>query len=494
MFKISKNNTEFIFLETSEKVVVYKNKNQQVSKVADFKLAELAISLDKLKKEEKDIIGSKNIWILDARSENIEKVPLNKEEMISYAKWKIQEIIDVSLHDVYYDILTNNNLDGSFYKKYATAIIAKKSHIDNIVNTFGSNKIPLFGIDSKTTVLLDFFSKHKSIVDKKSLTFLKIEEDKAIMYVFYDFGVVFDRVIELPRLKQYVQNFDLVSEDDYRSIVDKICLEIQRNVDYLDRQYGIQHFENIVYSLPKNEIFKKISGEISEYFSVKELNLNEYIKVKSEDNSNIPLSVLGVFDSGSIREEHINLIPRIEKHTGLKEDLKKVVMVSVLLGLAVSIVGGIYEWKNKGILEEVSSIKKENAKLDKDLSSLRAKEIMVNPELEKEIANLIKNKDEIIRMQSQELIAQQKINQKIMKDIAIQAKNSNVVLTQIKFNTNGLLLIGNIQHKDIFSIFLKNLQTAESLKGFSLNVLSVEQKDNMFEFKISSENMAGGKI
>jgi hypothetical protein len=203
---------------------------------------------------------------------------------------------------------------------------------------------------------------------------------------------------------------------------------------------------------------------------------------------------LGVFDSGSIREEHINLIPRIEKHTGLKEDLKKVVMVSVLLGLAVSIVGGIYEWKNKGILEEVSSIKKENANLDKDLSSLRAKEIMVNPELEKEISNLIKNKDEIIRMQSQELIAQQKINQKIMKDIAIQAKNSNVVLTQIKFNTNGLLLVGNIQHKDIFSIFLKNLQTAESLKGFSLNVLSVEQKDNMFEFKISSENMAGGKI
>lgn len=487
MFKIKKNNIEFIFLETEETVSIYKNKENKINKIEDIKLSEIAIFLEKFKKQDKDIFNSKNIWLLSSRSENIEKIPLNKEEMIGYAKWKIQEIIDVSMHDVYYDILTNNNIENNFYKKYTTAIIVKKYHVDNIIKCFASNKIKLDRIDSKNTALLDFFAKNKSLVEKKALTYLKIEESKVIMYVYYESGFVFDRVIDIPKLKQYENDYENISKEDYVLILNKICLEIQRNIDFLERQYGVQHFENIIYSFPNISLFNNLSKEISTYFNIDYVNINEYLTL--ETNEFIPFDVWGVFVGGNIREEHISLIPKEEKNTRFIEDLKTIIMLSLLFGLLVAIGGATYEWKTKDLKYQLGILETNNKKITKELEELKKKTINKNDNLEKEITNLNKNKNELIRFQSEVQVSKKDIYIKMLEDIAIKASKSGVILSKIKINDNSLALTGIVKNKELFTVFLKNLQESNNLKGVSLGGLSIKQKDQGFEFNISSENM-----
>lgn len=490
MFKINKSNAEFIFFESKERVTVYQSKNSLVSKLTEFDLSGLATAIDDLKKNHSEISKSKNTWILTTRTENIEKAPLNKEEMYSYAKWKIQEIVDVPLHDIYYDILTNNNIESNFYKKYATAVIAKKSHVDFILNAFDGSNVPLQAIDCRETAMLDFWEREASLLNKKALTFLKIEEDRAVMCVYFETGVVFDRVIELPVLKSFIGKEEDVDEETYRLILDKLCLEIQRNVDFLDRQYGVQHFENIVYSLPRNSILINLTTDISQYFNVKGVDLYGDLNYKSVQGEIVPVEILASFERGKVRVEHINLIPKVEKVTSFNEDFKKVLVVSLLLGLANSGIGSYYELKARSLNEESTALQAEKEKLDKEVAQLKSQIVSTNNNLEKEIDNLLRNKNEIIKMQSAGVSKNTQSYNKVMKDIAIKAKSSGVILRLIKYDDTGLLLEGLSQTKEMFTVFLNNLQKAETLKGKSLNLISIQQKaEGNFEFRISSENM-----
>lgn len=489
MFKLNKNNIEFIFLEAKEKVAVYISENNHVRRLTEFNLGELSVSIESLKKSHSEIGKSKNTWLLTTRTENLEKAPLNKEEMLNYAKWKIQELVDVPLHDIYYDVLTNNSIDTNFYKKYATAVIIKKSHVDFILNAFAGANIPLNAIDCRETAMLDFFEREGTLLNKKALTFLKIEEDRALMCVYYEGGIVFDRIIELPILKDYISKGEPINEESYRSILDKLCLEIQRNVDYLDRQYGIQHFENIVYSLPEDSILINLTTDISQYFNVKGVDLYSSLNYKPVENEVVPVDILASFERGKVRVEHINLIPKVIKVTNFNEDLKKVVLVSLLLGVVVASIGAYYEWKARSLEEEAVRLKVEVEKVTNELQALKTQEVTINAVLEGEIENLIRNKNEVLQQQS---YAAQEVTQsykKIMKEIAVIAKSSGVVLKQIKYDDNGLLLLGNVQAKETFTLFLNNLQKAETLKGKSLSLIGIEQSGASFDFRVSSENM-----
>lgn len=490
MFKINKNNTEFLFYESKEVVSVFKSQGGEVTKISEFDLVRLSIALDQIKKEHPLIIKSKNAWFLNARAESVEKVPLSKEEMHSYAKWKIQDMVDVPMHDISYALLTNNAMESEFFKKHATAIIVKKSRIDFILKAFNNAKIRLEVIDSKATAILDFLVD-KKVIEKKSLAFFEIEEDKAFMYVYYDSGLVFERMIEIPALK----DLTIDNEEAYRSVIDKLCLEIQRNVDFLDRQHGIQHFENITYSFPEGEIFSKLAKELAEYFNVIKVDLSQICSYSPAFGEKIPPFVLGCFERGNAKEEHINLIPVVIKVTTFIDDFKKVVVGSLMLGLFVSVIGSYYEWKSRDIKDDIDILAKQKNKIEFDVDELKKQIITSNPLLEKEIDNLIRNKNIIIQIQSSSNNENIKKYEYpvILKDIAVEAKSIGVVLKKIKLNEEGLMLEGITKDKNLFATFLNGLKKAESLKGKSLSTISIDESGNEFTFRVSSSSMEGKK-
>jgi len=489
MFKIHKNNTEFIFFETNEKVTVYRSKNNQVSKITKFDLDGFSSAIENLKKSHSEISKSKNIWLLSARTENIEKAPLSKEEMFTYAKWKIQEIIDFPLSEIYYDILTNNNLENNFYKKYATAVISSKSHIDKILNAFAALNIPLYAIDCRETALLDFFRREGKLINKKALSFLKIEEDRAVMSIYFDSGLAFNRTIELPLLKDFIGKEDKINEELYRLVADKLCLEIQRNIDFLDRQYGVQYFENIICSLPSNSILINLATEISQYFNVKTVDVYSDLTYKSAESEIIPVEVLAGFERGKNSLEQINLIPKKEKNSNLNNDLKKVLVLSLLVGVGITATGSYYEMQNRSISKINNDIKLEKEGISKELQSIKTEISNMNNPLDKEIENLLRNKNEIVRMQTFDAATNPQAYNKVMREIAIKAKEAGVMLKHIKYDEKGLLLVGSVYKEELFTDFLNSLQKAETIKGKKLNLISIEQSEGNFEFKVSSENM-----
>lgn len=489
MFKISKGNTEFIFFEVKEKVIVYQSKNNQVKKLVEFNFDSMSTAIESLKKSHSEIAKSKNTWLLSTRIENIEKAPFNKEEMFNYAKWKIQEIIDIPLTDIYYDVLTNNDIENNFYKKYITAVIANKSHVDNILKTFSTLNIPLDAIDSRETALLDFFKKENKLINKKALSFLKIEEDRAVMCIYFDSGLAFHRTIELPLLKDFIGKENEINDEVYRLIADKLCLEIQRNIDFLDRQYGVQYFESITYSLPHNSILLNLANEISQYFNVKTIETYSDLAYKSEEGEFIPMEVLAGFERGTNNLEHINLIPKKETTTNLSNDLKKVLLVSLLTGVGITSIGSYYEVQGSSIVKLNNEAKSQQEQISKELQDIKTEISNMSSPLDKEIENLLKNKNEIIRMQSFDATTNPQAYNKIMREIAFKAKDAGVMLKHIKYDEKGLLLIGVVNKEELFTDFLNNLQKAETLKGKKLNLISIEQTEKSFEFKVSSENM-----
>ncbi|NCQ51589.1 hypothetical protein GW796_06790 [archaeon] len=486
MIKIRKSNSKFIFFEANGLVSVYKNNEKIVEKISEFKLDEISRSLEELINTNIEVLKSENTWICNAKFENFEKAPLGKEEMLTYAKWKIQELIDIPLHDIYYDVLTNNSSENNFFKKYASAVIIKKSYVDEISLAFGKFKIPLLAVDYTGTGLLDFFAKRKEFVENKSIAFLKMEKDKFFMCVYTESGMVFDRAMEIPSILNVNE-----LNDNVEAILNKIYLEVQRNVDFLDRQYGIQHFENIVFSLPDGEICDVIKTKIAEYFSVKTVNMVDYLTVSAKEGTNIPVDVLALFERGSFCLEHINLLPKIDKKSSLKDDLKIVLLASVMVGVIFAVVGGVYEWKYGKIKIEISNMEKEILVINKRISVNRSFIEVREPELQQEISKLIQNKNEILNLNSQSTSLNKLMEQKVLEDIARTATYSSVVLSKIIFNDDGLLLEGTAKNKELFTNFLINLQKTENLTGKSLDSMMIESKNEIFEFKISSNKMGG---
>ncbi|HEY6437026.1 MAG TPA: hypothetical protein VIY47_10570, partial [Ignavibacteriaceae bacterium] len=119
MFIFKKQKKEFLFYEQESLVLVYEKVANKIHKIFEFTFESLADSLEKLKKSHPGLSNAICYWILDGRLESIEKTPLNKEEMLNYAKWKIQEMVDVPMHDISFDILTNNFAEANFFKKFA---------------------------------------------------------------------------------------------------------------------------------------------------------------------------------------------------------------------------------------------------------------------------------------------------------------------------------------------------------------------------------------
>jgi len=489
MFGLNRNNSEFFFLEEVDSVKVYKLKGTSISKAFEFPFGDLSSALVELKRKHPEIIKSKNVWIFEAKVESIEKVPLNKEEMIGYAKWKVQELIDVPLHDVSYDLLTNNERDNSFYKKYATVIIEKKLKINTIIETFAEKKIQLNAIDSFSTSLLGFFSKDKEFINKKSMTLLRIEQDQAYMYVYYDGGLAFERGIELPVLGQYSNNLTAMSQETYQGILDKICLEIQRNVDFLDRQYGVSPFEYLAFSAPHGFPLVNLQKQIAEYFNAIPLDLNGKTKFSSAEGENIQFQDLALFEREKNRDEVINLLPKKEVKKGFVDDLKKIVMGAVLLGFVFSVFGSFNEWKARGLVIENETIEKYVATLRKELSDLKSKTLVTNEVLEREIDNLVRNKEEVVRLQSQVSESKRDLFQNVVKDIAIKATSVGVFLNVIDINKSGIRLEGHATSKEAFALFLEKLKEAESLKGKSIQTINMDKSEQGFSFKVFSEGM-----
>lgn len=494
ILNFKRNDTKFAFIESNNTVSLYKLKAKTVSYVTSCERGALLSFLEKVKKDHSEILKSTNLWILDnARIENAEKAPLTKQEMLEYARWKLQDVVDLPMQDVAYDILTNNGLEPDFFQKILTAVVVKKTIRDDIIKEFKSVKIPLHAIDCMQTALIDFFKKVDDAVNP--VGFLKVDSSSATMSVYWAGGIVLSRHIELPKLLELEQESNTEAKMAIlQLVIDRLNLELQRNIDFLGRQYKVNQFEKMVFSLPSEEIFENLKSQVKEYFTIKELDFTQHLDIHAEQEQNIAFEVLAMFYRGQKTNETINLLPTDSPETTLLQDAKKVVMFACLAGLGCAIVGGVYEWRARATGVEVEDIKKDNVQLMTDIEKMKSKPVVGDETIQKEINSLLQTKDTLLQLQSQQKQDMNHLFAQFMSEVATTAKSSGIYLQQIQYSQQGVLLRGYSLDRQAFAGFLAKLQNSPSLGGKSLKSISMGQnsQNNRFEFIISSEEASRG--
>ncbi len=486
MFNFKKQRNTFIFYESNTQIVAYKNTSQEVEEISCFEFSNLEKELDKIKKEQPSISNSQIYFILNSRLESIEKPNLPKEELLNYAKWKIQEIVDVPMHDVYFDLISNNHSEVPFFKKYCTVVIDKKQKIDFIINCFNKNKLNLTSIDHQSTAALNSLVKNKNLLKQKSLAVLDIQKNNSTLQIYYEDGVIFERTVALSL--NLNENNDL-PEEQFFSLFDKICLEAQRNIDFVDRQYSIPHFENILFVTPFSQSFIRLQEELANNFNVSIINSSSFLEYKPKVGTQIPFYVLASFEKNKNNLEKINLKPTLKKSSSFQEDLKKIFAISLVFGVGIAATGAFYDVKYKKIISSNKSLAKENELAVKNLNEEKKKETKTNQELEKSISTLIRHKAEIFELNSNIDSNNPIYYKNILADIAIHAKNSSVILEDITINKKGIYLYGKTTNKHTFITFLNNLKSIQYLSGKDVSNIFLEQREDILYFKISSPGL-----
>ena len=489
MFNFKSSDTRFAFIQGDNSVLVYRLQGKNIKMVLSFALEKINLSLEEIKKQYPEIIKSTNLWILSGSRAEIltaDKAPLTKQEMFEYAKWKIQDMITLPMQDIVYDILTNNSIKQPYFSKFLTAVVVKRTVRDEILTSFRNHKIPLQAIDTMQTAIRDMFVMLDES-NNKPIAFLNLTEKGAQVSIYLEGGLILSRHIDLSKF-----NEEVLSEEDLNSIFEKLTLEIQRNLDFLDRQHSITEFEYMLFSMPKTESFKKLQIQLCEYFSIKALdNLTKLPSFEYEEN--IPIEAIASFMRGNKVSEVINLMPVEVAETSLKHDAKRILMFLSMAGFIMAIGGGVYEYRHRTLSQENEQIKVEIEKLNTDIQKLKSVPFTVEPNLQKDITSLIQTKDMLLKLQAGSQNDKNSLFPQFMYEVGAASLASNVFLSSIEFTKNGVMLKGYCLDKKTFSQFLNKLQQANSLNGKSLRSISMSEnsENNRFDFVISSQESSG---
>lgn len=463
---------KFYFLEENSFVSTYMNDGANIQLVKEFPLASLSQSLLSIQAEFPAIKNAEIHWFFENHPiEVIEKSNLNRDELLEYAKFKLQEVTHIPFQDSVYDIISNNNEEGSFFKKYLTAFVIQKSSFLFISNAFKQLKLKISSIDNSSLGLRDFFGSINGL--NQSCAYIKIKKEKTYINIYHGSGLVISRSFE-------ISNF---LNDGNSAVVDKISLELQRIVDFLDRQHSIPQFSKICFSFPKDEKFTEIEDAITEYFSVEKIT-DEKIKtlIKNEfSKESFEVAALGL--KGSFCKEQVNLIKRYNpiKKNEFVEDLKKTLAICSIIGLSLTLVGSFYYMQGRSLSNQNTQIKTDLERVQSLLSNLQNE--VSTSSLNSQITQLEQEKNTILSISNNEYLKEE-----LLTNLTNLTLEQNIFLLELSVDKDSFTIVGVSQQKETISLLLSSLVNKNIIPNNQVNNFIIEpfkDQPNLFSFKFT---------
>lgn len=477
-----KNKTDkFLFIDKNHQIHAFLLKEKQIKEIGFCnKLEEFDDFLENLRKKYPQIVKSKNIFITNfAKLENLEKGPLNKQELFNYVSWKLKEKIDVPMIDVAYSFIANEKPSIEFFKKNLQTVYIRKNYLQNIEKIFKNHKIKLFAFDYIKTAFIDVIKKiYEEKKFNRPIAILNLEQDNVYLDIYEKDGLILSRNFE------FIQIDNHSSENEKKETLEKLVLGIQRSLDYMDRTLSLSSFENIIFLGDAQEL----KNEIINYFSLKEIMINDLLNIELETNeNNIDSNFIKILSCrGQYSDEQINLLEKEEESSFLK-DFKNLILFLALISLGMSIIGGIYEWKAKSLEQNSQQVQKENENIQKMIKRLKNNKQTISPQLEKEIFSLNQTKVQIINMLNQKNSFHNDIFSKFLYQLAFIATKNQMFLSDIEFSQNNLILKGVSLTKINFQNFLDDLKKSKLFATTQIEKIQIHENENhQFDFIISS--------
>lgn len=474
-----KPKNSFYFLEENSIVNAYIHKDNIVKKIKQFKLNELEPQLKSIIGEFPFIKNSAIFWFFENHPvEIIEKSNLNREELFEYAKFKIQEVTHIPIQDAVYDIISNNNEDSSFFKKYLTAFVVQKNAFLYITNIFKQTKLNLTSVDNTSLGLRDFFGIINE--NNQSCAYVKIKNNKTYINIYYGSGLVISRSFEIG---SFLNEMNELEDTNKINLSDKISLEIQRIVDFLDRQHSISQFNNICFSIPNSEPFQELQNSIADYFSVQNINNEQNKSIIKSEFTSIDFEIAALTLKGSLCKEQINLLNRFhtKKSNELVDSLKKTFAISSIIGLALTVFGSFYYLQGKNFENQNQAISKDIQRIESLLNSMQTD--VSTSSLSSQIKQLEQELDNILSLSSSNYK-----KQNLLESIIAQSIAHDLYLTELSITKNEFLISGISIAKTQASLFLNDVISKEILQEKEIKTFSIEPsqiKDGYYSFKIA---------
>jgi len=182
----------------------------------------------------RDRVGAKDLgkipcnWVLVNPDYNlllVESPKVAQEEMREAMRWRIKELINFPVEDAIVDVFPLPS-DGTRGTPMSYVVVTERSQIQEIVNTASSAKLSLNSIDIGELALRNI-ADHLTI-DGRGYCLVRLRQGRGNLTLIKQGQVYLSRQFELP------YNGGLL--DDLPE--EKLVLEVQRSVDYYERQLG----------------------------------------------------------------------------------------------------------------------------------------------------------------------------------------------------------------------------------------------------------------
>jgi len=237
----SKNNTVCAFSILSESicfVIVEKNGNTKPRLIhwesVSCKEADRLTVLKGLAKHYK--LAKKNcafsLQSQDYRLLVVDAPPVPENEMVSAIKWDVQDIIENPVEETTFDIFPVPEDSG--HSKSLNVVAAKRASIVETVELLKQAKINISVIDIEELVLRNLVSNIED--DSKGLIGVFLHDTYGVIVFCKNGELYFSRCLDM--------GFNDL--DMNQTTLESLALEIQRSIDYFDRQFSSISMSNVL--------------------------------------------------------------------------------------------------------------------------------------------------------------------------------------------------------------------------------------------------------
>jgi len=182
--------------------------------------------------------GDYNIYLVEAPQ-------VEPDEVSSAVRWKIKDLLDIPVEDAMIDVFPVP--EGAFQgrNKMLYAVAASRSRLEQVVATVSRSGLDLHAIDIPEMALRNI-SNH-FLDDHNGLAFISLKQNGSTLNISREGQVYLTRRINTP------VGPDVMKQNDWDMIRDRLVLEIQRSLDYAESQMGLSAVSQIMIAPREND-------------------------------------------------------------------------------------------------------------------------------------------------------------------------------------------------------------------------------------------------
>lgn len=160
----------------------------------------------------------------------VEAPQVGDDEMASAIRWKIKDLLDMSVEDAIVDVLRLPDNAFSGRKQMIYAVASARSRLEDRIAMISQSGLTLNSIDIPEMALRNVVRQFGD--DTQGLAFISLSESGSTLNITRQGELYLTRRINTP------VGPDALLEPDWEMRRDRVVLEIQRSLDYFESQMG----------------------------------------------------------------------------------------------------------------------------------------------------------------------------------------------------------------------------------------------------------------